>query len=90
MGDKTQLIALTLRLRYRRPWIVMLRILVVTIFNMLASAVGAWGAAVPLLILQTLSTIIALCPGCFGQPSPKDFIALDMPHGTGFFETLTG
>jgi putative Ca2+/H+ antiporter (TMEM165/GDT1 family) len=47
MGDKTQLIALTLSLRFCRPWIVMLGILVATIFNhALASAVGVWGAAV--------------------------------------------
>ena len=46
MGDKTQLIALALGLRYRRPWIVMLGILVATLFNhALASSVGAWGAA---------------------------------------------
>jgi Ca2+/H+ antiporter, TMEM165/GDT1 family len=46
MGDKTQLIALTLGLRFRRPWIVMLGILVATLFNhALASALGVWGAA---------------------------------------------
>jgi hypothetical protein len=32
------------------------------------------------------SSIIALCPRCFGQPLPKDFIALDMPHGAGFLK----
>ncbi|HEX3178924.1 MAG TPA: TMEM165/GDT1 family protein [Methylomirabilota bacterium] len=46
MGDKTQLIALTLGLRYRKPWLVMLGILLATLLNhALASAVGAWGAA---------------------------------------------
>lgn len=46
MGDKTQLIALTLGLRYQRPWLVMLGILIATVFNhALASAVGVWGAA---------------------------------------------
>jgi putative Ca2+/H+ antiporter (TMEM165/GDT1 family) len=46
MGDKTQLIALTLGLRYRRPWIIMLGILAATLGNhALAAAVGAWGAA---------------------------------------------
>lgn len=46
MGDKTQLIALTLGLRYRRPWIVMVGILIATVCNhALASAVGVWGAA---------------------------------------------
>jgi putative Ca2+/H+ antiporter (TMEM165/GDT1 family) len=46
MGDKTQLIALTLGLRYRRPWTVMSGILIATILNhSLAAALGAWGAA---------------------------------------------
>ena len=46
MGDKTQLIALTLGLRYRRPWTVMLGILMATVLNhALASAIGAWGGA---------------------------------------------
>jgi len=46
MGDKTQLIALTLGLRYRRPWIVMTGILIATLFNhALASGLGVWGAA---------------------------------------------
>jgi putative Ca2+/H+ antiporter (TMEM165/GDT1 family) len=46
MGDKTQLIALALGLRYRRAWPVMAGILVATIFNhTLAAALGVWGAA---------------------------------------------
>jgi putative Ca2+/H+ antiporter (TMEM165/GDT1 family) len=45
MGDKTQLIALTLGLRYRRPWPILLGILLATLLNhALASALGAWGA----------------------------------------------
>ena len=46
MGDKTQLIALTLGLRYRRPWTIMLGILLATLLNhALAAALGAWGGA---------------------------------------------
>jgi len=46
MGDKTQLLALVLGLRYRRPWTVMLGILLATIVNhTLAAAAGAWGGA---------------------------------------------
>lgn len=46
MGDKTQLIALILGLRYRRPWTVMLGILIATVFtHTIASALGVWGAA---------------------------------------------
>jgi Ca2+/H+ antiporter, TMEM165/GDT1 family len=43
MGDKTQLIAFALASRYRRPWPVMLGILLATTANhALASAAGAW------------------------------------------------
>ena len=65
MGDKTQLIALTLGLRYRRPWLVMLGILVATLFNhALASSVGAWGAA--RLDALTVSYILGLSFIAFG------------------------
>jgi putative Ca2+/H+ antiporter (TMEM165/GDT1 family) len=41
MGDKTQLVALMLASRYRRPWTVMLGILIATAFNhVLAASVG--------------------------------------------------
>lgn len=43
IGDKTQLLALVLAARYRRPMPVILGILVATLFNhALAGAVGAW------------------------------------------------
>jgi putative Ca2+/H+ antiporter (TMEM165/GDT1 family) len=43
MGDKTQLLALTLATKYRRPWVVMGGILAATILNhALASGVGSW------------------------------------------------
>ena len=43
MGDKTQLVALTLASRYRRPWTVMLGILIATVVNHgLASSLGVW------------------------------------------------
>jgi putative Ca2+/H+ antiporter (TMEM165/GDT1 family) len=43
MGDKTQLLALSLTARYRRPWVVLGGILVATILNHgLASAAGSW------------------------------------------------
>jgi putative Ca2+/H+ antiporter (TMEM165/GDT1 family) len=45
MGDKTQLIALTLASRYRQPWTVMLGILLATLLNhALAATAGAWVA----------------------------------------------
>jgi len=45
MGDKTQLLALSLAARFRRPWLVMAGILTATIANhALASLVGSWVA----------------------------------------------
>lgn len=46
MGDKTQLIALALATRYRRPWTIMLGILVATTLNhALAATAGVWIAS---------------------------------------------
>jgi len=43
MGDKTQLIAFSLAARYRRPWTVMLGILLATLVNhTLAATAGVW------------------------------------------------
>ena len=43
MGDKTQLLALILALRFRKPWPIVLGILVATLANHgMAGAVGAW------------------------------------------------
>ena len=43
MGDKTQLLALLLAARFKRPWPIVAGILVATVFNhALAGAVGAW------------------------------------------------
>jgi putative Ca2+/H+ antiporter (TMEM165/GDT1 family) len=45
MGDKTQLVALSLASRYRRPWTVLSGILIATTINhALASTVGVWAA----------------------------------------------
>jgi Ca2+/H+ antiporter, TMEM165/GDT1 family len=43
MGDKTQVIAFSLATRYRRPWTVMLGILLATLLNhALAASAGVW------------------------------------------------
>jgi putative Ca2+/H+ antiporter (TMEM165/GDT1 family) len=43
MGDKTQLLALILAVRFRKPWPIVLGILVATLVNHgLAGALGAW------------------------------------------------
>ena len=43
MGDKTQLLSLVLAVRFRRPWPIVLGILIATVANhALAAAVGGW------------------------------------------------
>ncbi|MGH6640170.1 MAG: TMEM165/GDT1 family protein, partial [Polaromonas sp.] len=43
MGDKTQLLALVLAARFRKPWPIVLGILVATVANhAMAGALGAW------------------------------------------------
>ena len=54
MGDKTQLAALSMASRYRRPWAVRLGIRIATTVNhALASSVGGWTATcIPAAVLQ--------------------------------------
>lgn len=42
IGDKTQLLALVLALKYKRPWVIIAGIFVATIFN---HALAAWGGS---------------------------------------------
>jgi putative Ca2+/H+ antiporter (TMEM165/GDT1 family) len=80
MGDKTQLIAFSLATRYRRPWIVMLGILLATVLNhALAATVGVWLAGV--VPPRTLAVILgitfigfgiwALLPDTAEEPSER-------------------
>ncbi|EYF07639.1 TMEM165/GDT1 family protein [Chondromyces apiculatus] len=60
MGDKTQLLALVLALRYKRPWIIMAGILAATILNHgLASWVGGYVSSLvsPDVLRYTLAAI---------------------------------
>jgi putative Ca2+/H+ antiporter (TMEM165/GDT1 family) len=58
MGDKTQLLALVLATRFRKPWTVMAGIFVATLLNhVLASTLGVYLAT--LISEQTLSLILA-------------------------------
>jgi Ca2+/H+ antiporter, TMEM165/GDT1 family len=59
IGDKTQLLALILAAKYRRPWLICLGILLATVVNhALAGAFGAWIAA--WLSPQMLRWLVAL------------------------------
>src|SRR5882672_9587758 len=57
MGDKTQLVALSMASRYRRRWAVLLGILIATTVNhALASSVGVWAATrMPAAVVQWVS-----------------------------------
>ena len=60
MGDKTQLLALVLALRYKRPWTIMAGILVATLLNHgLASWVGGYVSSLvsPEVLRYTLAAI---------------------------------
>jgi putative Ca2+/H+ antiporter (TMEM165/GDT1 family) len=59
MGDKTQLLALVLAVRFRKPWPIVLGIFVATIANhAMAGALGAW--VTTLLSPQTLRWMLAI------------------------------
>ena len=60
IGDKTQLLALTLAVRYRRPWPIVAGILVATLVNhTLAAAIGTWVRA--MVDPDVLRWIVAAC-----------------------------
>jgi putative Ca2+/H+ antiporter (TMEM165/GDT1 family) len=90
MGDKTQLLALTLATKYRRPWVVMAGILAATLLNhALASGVGAWVSAhVP---PRVMAGVLALTFIAFGfwtlKPDTLDDNA--KPDRFGPFVTTT-
>jgi hypothetical protein len=64
MGDKTQLIALSLASRYREPWTVMLGVLLATTLNhALASWAGVWFAT------AVSEQMLAWCSGSASSPS---------------------
>ena len=59
MGDKTQLLALVLSRRYKRPWTILFGVLIATVLNhALATWLGAWGAS--LISPKALAWILAL------------------------------
>ena len=62
IGDKTQLLALVLAARFRKPWPIVLSILVATIANhAMAGALGAW--VTTQLSPQNLRWILGFNPG---------------------------
>lgn len=61
MGDKTQLLALLLASRYKKPWTILLGVLIATVLNhALATWAGAWVST-----LVTHQTLIYILSGIF-------------------------
>jgi len=91
IGDKTQLLALILATKFRRPWPIVLGILVATVANhAFASAVGAWlvkhvGATTMHWILGV--SFIAMAIWTLIPDSAPDESATTPRHGV-FFTTL--
>ncbi|OYZ21254.1 MAG: hypothetical protein B7Y39_09485 [Bdellovibrio sp. 28-41-41] len=65
MGDKTQLLSLVLVTRFKKPWTILLGVLIATVLNhALASWAGAWVAS--LVEPRTMSWILAVIFFAFG------------------------
>lgn len=61
MGDKTQLLALLLATRYKKPWTILLGVFIATVLNhALATWAGAWVSS-----LVTHQTLIYILSGIF-------------------------
>jgi len=88
MGDKTQLLALVLTTRFRKPWAIMAGILVATLLNhALASWAGAFVAAwVPELYLRWGLAFVFFAFGMWILVPDKDD-GLDNPPRFGAFLT---
>jgi len=90
IGDKTQLIALLLATKFKRPWAIMAGILIATLLNHgLASYLGGWGAN--LFAPQTLRWILSGLFVGFGLwiliPDKEEEIS-DKKNFGAFFTTL--
>ena len=90
MGDKTQLLSFVLAARFRKPWPIVLGILLATLANhFLAGAVGAWIAS--LVSPMTLKWVVAISFFAFGLWALKpDELEEDpaMPTAGVFLTTL--
>ncbi len=83
MGDKTQLLSLVLAAKFRKPWPIVLGILVATIVNhALAGAVGAWITTVlgPDMLRWILGISFILMAGWMLIPDKLDD---DSAHSSG-------
>ena len=90
MGDKTQLLALLLAARFRKPWPIVAGIFVATIANhALAGAVGAWVTTVlgPDVLRWVLGVSFIAMAAWMLIPDKADDLANDGPPRLGVFGT---
>ncbi|MBV8617902.1 MAG: TMEM165/GDT1 family protein [Curvibacter sp.] len=90
MGDKTQLLSLVLAARFRRPWPIILGILVSTVVNHgLAGALGAWitGALSPQLLRWLLGASFLAMAAWMLVPDKLDDEDSPAPARFGVFGT---
>jgi putative Ca2+/H+ antiporter (TMEM165/GDT1 family) len=90
MGDKTQLLALLLATRFRKPWPIVAGIFVATIANhALAGAVGAWVTTVlgPEVLRWVLGVSFLAMAGWMLIPDKADELADDEGPRFGVFFT---
>jgi len=91
IGDKTQLLALVLAARFRRPWPIVLGILVATLANHAAAgALGQWVAAAlgPLWLRWILGLSFLAMAAWILIPDKLDDDAAPATHGGVFLTTL--
>lgn len=90
MGDKTQLLALLLAARFRKPWPIVLGIFVATIANhAMAGALGAWVTTVvsPHTMRWILGVSFLLMAAWMLIPDKLEDDAQDKPPRLGVFAT---
>jgi Ca2+/H+ antiporter, TMEM165/GDT1 family len=90
MGDKTQLLAILLAARFKRPWPIVWGILVATLVNhALAGAVGNWVATAlgPQLLRWVIGLSFLAMAGWMLIPDKVDDAAAASPHRWGVWGT---
>ena len=90
MGDKTQLLALILAVRFRKPWPIVLGIFVATLLNhAMAGALGAWVTTVigPTVLRWILGASFIAMAAWMLIPDKMDEEETDAPPRWGVFGT---
>ncbi len=89
MGDKTQLLTFVLASRFRKPWAIILGILVATLLNhFMAASLGSWiSAAIPPFYLKWILGLIFFIFAAWILVPDKDTGLKEHGHWGAFFTT---